>query len=107
MQQVLQLFQKGSVPVSFGKPTSLSPISTFPLQWKIEIDEFFQKQDLPDTDTPLSVYDSDQLIAKVLRESDVAVAVIATGPATNLALALQNEPELIDRVSGLFLMGEC
>jgi len=105
MQMVLELMEAGTVPTSYGPPTSLSPISTFPLQWRIEIDQFFQDQNLTLPDTPLSIYPSDYLIAKVLRESDTAVAVAVTGPATNLALALQREPELIDRISGLFLMG--
>jgi inosine-uridine nucleoside N-ribohydrolase len=104
-QMVLELFNQGQIPVSYGQPTSLSPISTFPLQWRIEIDQFFQDQNLPSPDTPISVYSSDVLIAKVLKESKTAVAVAVTGPATNLALALQKEPELVERISGLFLMG--
>ncbi|KAL3924179.1 MAG: hypothetical protein SGARI_006085, partial [Bacillariaceae sp.] len=105
MQQVLELMDMGAVPTSYGPPTSLSPVSTFPLQWRIEIDEFFTSQNLTSPDAPLSVFPSDMLIAKILKESTTAVAVAVTGPATNLALALQREPELIDRISGLFLMG--
>jgi len=104
-QQVLQLLGAGEIPVSYGAPVSLSPISTFPIQWRVEIDEFFQSQNLPDSDTPLSVYPSDILIANILKESTTAVTVAVSGPATNLALALQREPELASRISGLFLMG--
>lgn len=75
------------------------------MQWRIEIDEFFQAQNLPDSDTPLSAFPSDILIANILREATTAVAVAVTGPATNLAIALQREPELASRISGLFLMG--
>ena len=89
MQQVLTLFGKDKdTPVSYGQPIFLEPMSAFPLQWLIETDEFFQAQDLPDSDMPLSVDQSDQLIAKILRESPVAVAVAVTGPATNLAIVL-------------------
>ena len=80
-------------------------MTTFPMQWRIELDEFFQSENLEDSDTPLSVYPSDILIANILRDATTAVAVAVTGPATNLALALQREPELASRISGLFLMG--
>jgi len=87
----------------------LSPISAFPLGWRIGIDEFFQEcvdnETLSEVTAPLSHHESSDLIAKVLRESDTAVAIAVAGPVTNLALALQNEPELVDRVSALFLMG--
>jgi purine nucleosidase len=112
MQRVLQLFGDkivNDVPVSFGNSFSLSPISAFPLGWRIGIDEFFQEcvdnEALSEVTAPLSHHESSDLIAKVLRESDTAVAIAVTGPVTNLALALQNEPELVDRVSTLFLMG--
>lgn len=104
-QQILELFDKGDVPVSFGKPLSLSPMTSFPLQWKIELDEFFQYSNLTKSNSLVSVYGSDQLISKILRESPVAVAIAITGPVTNLALALQREPELINRISGIFMMG--
>mmetsp|Transcript_16129 Transcript_16129/g.39707 ORF Transcript_16129/g.39707 Transcript_16129/m.39707 type:complete len:353 (-) Transcript_16129:36-1094(-) len=104
-QQVLELFGAGEIPVSYGAPMSLSPITTFPMQWRIEIDEFFQAENLEDSNTPLSVYPSDILIANILRDATTAVTVAVTGPATNLALALQREPELASRISGLFLMG--
>ena len=106
MQQVLTLFGKDKdTPVSYGQPISLEPMSAFPLQWRIETDEFLQAQDLPDSDMPLSVDQSDQLIAKILRESPVVVAVAVTGPATNLAIALRREPELINRISSVFTIG--
>ena len=104
-QQVLQLFGVGEIPVSYGPPMSLSPITTFPMQWRIEIDEFFQSENLDDSETPLSVFPSDILIANILRDATTAVTVAETGPATNLALALQREPELASRIGGLFLMG--
>ena len=112
MQRVLQLFDDKKIkeaPVSFGKPTSLSHVSAFPLEWRIGIDEFFQEcidnGTLSEANALLSHHESSDLMAKVLRESDTAVAIAVTAPATNLALALQKEPDLIDRISALFLMG--
>lgn len=104
-QMMLEMFHAGHVPVSYGSPTSLSPISQAPMQWRIELDQFFQDQQLPLPNTPISIYPSDVLIANVLKESSTAVAVAVIGPATNLAMALQKEPELIERISGLFFMG--
>jgi inosine-uridine nucleoside N-ribohydrolase len=104
-QMVLEMFNMGHIPVSYGSSSSLSPITQAPLQWRIELDEFFQSQQLPLPDTPISIYPSDVLIANILKEATTAVAVAVIGPATNLAMVLQKEPELIERISGLFLMG--
>lgn len=45
------------------------------------------------------------LMTEVLRESDEPVAIIATGPITNVALLLQSRPELADRIREIVWMG--
>ena len=36
-QMVLEMFNMGHIPVSYGSSTSLSPITQAPLQWRIEL----------------------------------------------------------------------
>jgi len=105
MQKLLGLLGRSDIPVSVGEDAGLSPITNFPPAWQIEIDQFYESQALPEPETPLSMFSSPQLIAKTLKESDTAVAVLVTGSATNLAIALRKEPELINRISVLYLMG--
>jgi inosine-uridine nucleoside N-ribohydrolase len=57
----------------------------------------------PLTRTPLSAYGPDVLIESTRREE--GLWLIATGPLTNVAIALQRDPGLAQRVSGISLMG--
>lgn len=101
MQRVLSLIGREDVPVSVGVHEGLSPITNFPLQWRVEIDRFYEAQELPESSAALSVLDSPALIAKTLKESKTAVAVLVTGSATNLAIALRKEPDLVGRISAI------
>jgi len=101
MQRVLSLIGREDVPVSVGVHEGLSPITNFPLQWRVEIDRFYEAQELPESSAALSVLDSPALIAKTLKESETAVAVLVTGSATNLAIALRKEPDLVGRISAI------
>mmetsp|Transcript_1918 Transcript_1918/g.5433 ORF Transcript_1918/g.5433 Transcript_1918/m.5433 type:complete len:476 (-) Transcript_1918:209-1636(-) len=107
----------GDIPIAYGPPFGLSDISSFPLKWRVEMDAWVESLKyeqrlvhgvnatiLPQA-TPRSMYDSPQLITKTLRESPTAVAIIVTGPLTNVALALQKDPSLLVRISALFVMG--
>ena len=97
MQKLLGLLGRPDIPVSVGEFTGLSPITSFPPAWQIEIDQFYESQDLPEPETPLSMFSSPQLIAKLLKESPVKMAVLVTGSATNLAIALRKVPRVTPR----------
>lgn len=107
--KTLYLWGEEHVPVSYGKPLSLSPILTFPLSWKHAINEDFQtltdEEYLFDPVERASILDSDQLITKVLKESDRKVTIGVFGPATNLAIAFQADPSIAANIEALYLMG--
>jgi len=105
MLKLLSFLGIEGVPVSFGPPESLSPVTTFPLQWRIEIDLFYENEGFPEAETPMSMYDSPALIAKTLRASSTKVAVVVTGPATNVAIALRDDPSLLSKISAFYMMG--
>ena len=44
-------------------------------------------------------------MAKVLRESDTPVTIIATGPQTNVAALLVAHPELKEKIGHISIMG--
>lgn len=46
-----------------------------------------------------------ELMAKVLRESDEPVTLVATGPQTNVALLLNSHPELHSKIARIVIMG--
>ncbi|CAE8599102.1 unnamed protein product [Polarella glacialis] len=100
MAAVAALVGKGDVPVAFGHIESLSPITTMPLQWRIEVDTFIEKMYpggpngtiLEMSPDHLSAMSAPELILKVLRESQCPVLVLTTGPVTNLAVSLDADP---------------
>lgn len=60
---------------------------------------------LPEPAMELSEMSSVELMAKVLRESEVPVTIVSTGPQTNVAALLLAHPELKNRIGQISLMG--
>lgn len=60
---------------------------------------------LPDPEMELSELSATELMAKVIRESDEKVTIIATGPQTNVACFLLAHPELKDKIECISIMG--
>lgn len=60
---------------------------------------------LPDPEVELSDLTAVELMAKVLRESDEKVIIIATGPQTNVASLLLAHPELKEKIECVSIMG--
>ena len=86
---VAQLVGLSHVPIAMGGLSSLSPIATMPLQWRIETDEFFERQYaskiLNMTDKAIVEMTAPQLIVDILKTSACPVVILTTGPATNVA----------------------
>ncbi|CAE7568765.1 rihA [Symbiodinium natans] len=106
---VAQLVGLGDVPIAMGGLSSLSPIATMPLQWRIETDEFFERQFesgiLEMTDKAIVDETAPQLIVKILKESECPVVILTTGPATNVAEALDMDPSIAENIQGIYMMG--
>ena len=60
---------------------------------------------LPEPAMELSEMSSVELMAKVLRESEVPVTIVSTGPQTNVAALLLAHPELKNKIGQISLMG--
>lgn len=60
---------------------------------------------LPEPAMPLDPRGATELIADTLLASDEPVAIVATGPITNVAVLLRDRPELADRVREIVWMG--
>ena len=88
------------VPVACGPDDPLTGWNAFPTSWRAGSSEM----DLP-TATPNDTRSAPELLADVIGQSDVPVRILAVAPLTNLALALQNHPELVDGVGDITIMG--
>ena len=100
---------KVRAPIAYGEPQSLSPVATMPLQWRIELDGFFEKMHkqgiLEPSEDLISHFSAPDLIIKVLKSSSCPVVVLTTGPVTNLAKALERDPTVAENIHSVFMMG--
>lgn len=60
---------------------------------------------LPEPTVPLDPRDAVALMADTLLAADEPVAIVATGPITNVAVLLRDRPELADRIREVVWMG--
>ena len=60
---------------------------------------------LPEPEVELCDMSAVELMAKVLRESEEKVTIVATGPQTNVASLLLAHPELKDKIECISIMG--
>jgi purine nucleosidase len=54
---------------------------------------------------PLAPESAVELIARLLRESEESITIVAIGPLTNIALLLREHPSLLSRIAEIVLMG--
>ncbi|WP_272939081.1 nucleoside hydrolase [Mycolicibacterium diernhoferi] len=101
--RLLELFGVGDVPVSLGAAAPLS----IPLRTAEDTHgpEGLGYAHLPQTDRSLTPYDAAQAWVTAAREHPGELIGLATGPLTNLALALRLEPALPRLLRRLVIMG--
>lgn len=90
-------------PVAMGKPAPLlaEPMNAPSVHGQSGLDG----PALPEPNAPLSPLRSVELMAKVLQESETPVALVPTGPLTNIAALLLAHPELKRKIKVISLMG--
>jgi inosine-uridine nucleoside N-ribohydrolase len=92
------------IPVSCGRETPLQGHHTFPSDWRTNVDTFAGLT-LPDSSASASPQSAVELLTTTIQSSPESVTVLTLGPLTNLAEALQNTPELKDKIEMIYIMG--
>ncbi|MFF2495340.1 nucleoside hydrolase [Agromyces sp. NPDC058064] len=91
------------VPVAAG--------AAAPLERELETAEWIHGEnglggpELPEPTVPLDPRGATELIADTLLAAEVPVAIIATGPLTNVAILLRDRPEVSSRIDRIVWMG--
>lgn len=101
---LLQLSGNTNIPVSYGAKNSLSPYSNFPDSWRKQIDEVYNIK-LPKNLIPASPLTSAELIVKLLNETEEKITILGLAPLTNIALALNSNPTIADKVEQIVISG--
>jgi inosine-uridine nucleoside N-ribohydrolase len=93
------------IPIAIGVEDPLDPAgNAFPDSWRDSADQFWFV-DLPPSAGELSDLSGPDLIASVIDAYPGEVFVLVTGAQTDLALALQNDPSLEEKIFVVALMG--
>uniref|UniRef100_A0A8C4Z005 Inosine/uridine-preferring nucleoside hydrolase domain-containing protein n=1 Tax=Gadus morhua TaxID=8049 RepID=A0A8C4Z005_GADMO len=103
--RVLKECQRGDIPVYRG---SAEPL----LGRMIDASDFHGKDGLGDSPDPqapgldqLQAEGAVEALIRLVRENPGEVNLVATGPLTNLALAVKLDPSLPEKLKGLYIMG--
>ena len=60
---------------------------------------------LPESEELPAAVPAERYISAAVKNSDEELAIIALGPLTNVAVAIEREPEIKDRIKEIFVMG--
>ncbi|MFW9846647.1 MAG: nucleoside hydrolase [Candidatus Thorarchaeota archaeon] len=101
---LLEYLDIDDIPVAAGKETPLVTDHEFPTPWR-EASNNFYGLDLPTTTLQPSALNASDLIISLVENSESNVSLVALGPLTNLAIALDSEPTIKSKIDKILLMG--
>ncbi|NEN88541.1 MAG: nucleoside hydrolase [Okeania sp. SIO3H1] len=94
------------IPVGVGRSDPLEGDNVFPDFIRDASDTFWAPfVTLPDEAPPVETSSAPELIVETINNSPEPVAILATGPLTNIAEALRIDPTIVDNISVLQIMG--
>jgi pyrimidine-specific ribonucleoside hydrolase len=100
---LVALAEYGDVPVSCGSETPLLGENAPPAEWRTNL-EAAEALGLP-VGSEASDQDALALFSSTVAESAENVTVLALGPLTNVAAALEADPSLVDKIEMVYVMG--
>jgi pyrimidine-specific ribonucleoside hydrolase len=100
---ILALADYGDVPVSCGSEKPLAGDNAPPAEWRTTT-ATLAPLNLPAGGAP-ATEDAVALFTATIEDSADAVTVLALGPLTNVASAFEATPDLVDKISMVYVMG--
>lgn len=91
------------IPVACGRETPLMGDHVFPAEWRQAVDDAYGVE-IPAGGTASTLSASD-LIVDIVQGSNEKVTIVAVGPLTNVAEALQKTPEISANIEAIYIMG--
>jgi len=91
------------IPVTCGRETPLVGNHEFPAEWRQSADDAYGVN-IPKGGEP-SELDAPDLIIDIVQNSDEPVSIVAVGPLTNIAEAIQKDPSIKSNIKDIFIMG--
>lgn len=102
-KKLLALAKREDIPVAMGAPKPIR--RELIIAEEIHGESGLDGAHLPEPTAPALTISANDLMAKILKESDEKIAIVATGPLTNVAIFLLSHPELKDKIELISFMG--
>lgn len=100
IERMLGRLNVTGIPLGIGRPDPLAGNNVFPEFVRDGSDSFWAPfVTLPDSAPPAEKRSAAELIVETVKNSPEPVAILATGPLTNIAEALRLDPTIIDNIS--------
>lgn len=93
-----------AAPVAGGQDRPMAGRRAVPRDWRVMVD-YGPRLMLPRAGLPLAGLAAPELIRQQCRTSDRPVTLVALGPLTNIALALQEDAGLAGRIEAVYVSG--
>jgi inosine-uridine nucleoside N-ribohydrolase len=92
-----------AIPVACGRETPLAGDHEFPAEWRKAADDAYGVP-LPKGGDASNVQASNLMI-DIMQNSSEPITIVAVGPLTNIAEALQKEPAITANIKEIYIMG--
>jgi purine nucleosidase len=104
-RKMLDLMGKSHIPVAESTVRGINPFPQMYRRDSFVVDHFPILNQTETIQTPLLTESGQDFMVRVLKEASEPVTLLMTGPLTNLALALDNAPEIEAKIQSLIWMG--
>lgn len=101
--ELVTLAEAGEIPIACGRETPLAGHRVFPDEWRAGSDNL-QGLKLPAASYAASTQSALELLATTI-ESTQDVSLLTLGPLTNVAGMIQSDPDLVDKIATITIMG--
>jgi inosine-uridine nucleoside N-ribohydrolase len=100
---LVELSGRENIPVACGSERPLAGNHAFPAEWRQAADDAYGVE-IP-TGGAASTLSASDLIIDLVQSSNEPIAIVAVGPLTNIAEALQKSPEISANIKEIYIMG--
>jgi len=101
---LIALAHHAPIPVACGPETPLQGNHTFPQSWRDFVDGLAGQKLAPSVN-PGAGIGAVKLLTQTILSSPGKVTLLTLGPLTDIALALQATPTLVNQIAGVYVMG--
>jgi len=104
LTRLVEMAGRANLPVFAGRPSPLKGSAEFPPEWRKNADDL-PGVTLPAGSRPPSGKRAANFLIEYLKDQKHRVRILALGPLTNIAEALQREPSVAQSIQAIVIMG--